>query len=104
MGHEQGADPHSLGAALPKSKYVADVGYFASGESVVKVGNATFAGHEQGPDPHVSGSPLPPSEYVNSSGCLADGTAMERWATISLPLNTEVLYPTQEDEGNQGNP
>merc|ERR1712193_333440 len=62
--------------ANAEAEYWADAGYFASGDSVVKVGNAQFAGHEQGADPHVNGSPLPPSEYVNSNGYLADGTAM----------------------------
>merc|ERR1711959_789525 len=85
-------DPHTAGSALPTSKYIANVGYFSDGSSVVWVGNAQF--REKMPDPHTAGSPLPESKYLNvEEGCCADGTAMGKVATTSFTEGETVrLY------------
>merc|ERR1711998_303808 len=40
-------------ASLPPSPYIADVGYFADGTSIVKAGNQNNHGGNTAPDPHT---------------------------------------------------
>merc|ERR1712178_519779 len=73
----RGADSVTALASLPPSPYIADVGYFSDGTSVVKAGNATNHGQAScGPDPHMNGSPLPPSKYIADVGHFSDGTSV----------------------------
>merc|ERR1712007_115125 len=63
-------------ASLPPSPYIADVGYFADGTSIVKAGNQNNHGGNTAPDPHTNGQPLPVSPYIADVGYFSDGTSI----------------------------
>merc|ERR1712070_1227397 len=60
-------------ASLPVSPYIADVGYFSDGTSIVKAGNQNNHPNTA-TDPHTNGAPLPVSPYIADVGYFSDGT------------------------------